>query len=280
MNVIPISYDFMYNALLNDSDHPKALMYLTSNLLDIDFKTLKYGENFKILSRNLKLNNNKSAEFEVDILVKLNDNMFINIEMNRSFCSLRQNRNLAYISKIFAEKYKKNTKKIEKVPVVKQYNFFMNTPSIYNSISPIYNMTKDKEIIITDKLMTYYIDMEKILNKSYNELSKWEQKIYSWCVIFTSTSIEEIGKELEKIMSKKDARKTKKRVKELSSDDEMVYLNDIYSRADYEREGIKYDVKQDSLAAVAKNMLKDKINPRLISRYTGLSKSEIANIKF
>lgn len=81
-------------------------------------------------------------------------------------------------------------------------------------------------------------------------------------------------------MSKKDARKTKKRVKELSSDDEMVYLNDIYSRADYEREGIKYDVKQDSLAAVAKNMLKDKINPRLISRYTGLSKSEIANIKF
>ena len=280
MNVIPISYDFMYNALLNDSDHPKALMYLTSNLLDIDFKTLKYGENFKILSRNLKLNNNKSAEFEVDILVKLNDNMFINIEMNRSFCSLRQNRNLAYISKIFAEKYKKNTKKIEKVPVVKQYNFFMNTPSFYNSISPIYNMTKDKEIIITDKLMTYYIDMEKILNKSYNELSKWEQKIYSWCVIFTSTSIEEIGKELEKIMSKKDARETKKRVKELSSDDEMVYLNDIYSRADYEREGIKYDVKQDSLAAVAKNMLKDKINPRLISRYTGLSKSEIANIKF
>lgn len=271
--------------------------------LDKVYNNLKKYQT-KIVNYILSLNKEKerSASFEVDILVKKDDGNYETIELNSTYDTIRIERNLGFISKVYSANYPENAYKKEvHIPSVRQINFCEKVlKSIdHNLIDEAYFTIKDTDIVLTDKVEIDIVNMDKINDKSYDYVNEREEKVAKWCKILLSSSSQEIKKELDTLMSEKDSKKIIDKVEELSKDDEIISLNDEYDRTELDKvsarnlgieqgiiqgkaEGIK-EGKEEGIKerniAIAKNMLKEGLDANLISKVTGLSKEKVEKLK-
>lgn len=101
--LIPLISNTMFQEAFGRDENKIMLAYLISQYFNIDFNFAL--ENIKHQNTNQSIDNIKDYKYDVDIILNLNDEIIINIEMNKNFWIGLENRNLAYITKIFPTQY-------------------------------------------------------------------------------------------------------------------------------------------------------------------------------
>ena len=102
METIKLAKDFMFAALFSSPEDKMPLAHLLSDYLGEDYEDFK--DRITILPRKLNKEKERSASFEVDILVKKDDGNYETIELNSTYDTIRIERNLRiYIKSIFCQ---------------------------------------------------------------------------------------------------------------------------------------------------------------------------------
>lgn len=147
---------------------------------------------------------------------------------------------------------------------------------------------EDREIY-SEKFRIDNVDLVVAEKMSYNDDN---EKRVRWCKILTTSSRDEIVKELgDKLMDEKAREKLLENIERNSRDEEVINIYEMYSTQQMEREAEMYEalekntkevtervtneVKREDSIETAKKMLSKKLDIELISDITGLSETEI-----
>ena len=94
MEMIPLSYDIVFKSVF------KLNLKLLVDLLNTSLKMeISKDDNIRILDSELPITNKNERKKMVDIIVSINEKIFIDIEMNRSKFEYVMERNFNYLIK-------------------------------------------------------------------------------------------------------------------------------------------------------------------------------------
>ncbi len=196
------------------------------------------------------------------------------------------NRNYVYLFKVASGTLKVGDTTYKNIRNSVLINFNKLNDPKKNFIDIGYLKNQDGEIM-TKTLKVININIAKAFDKSYTYLNEFEENIAKICRIFKATCSSDLKKEIESFMSKEEAKNFINKAKELSSDDEMVYMFDQENMQEMIRNteleeatesGIEKGAKGKALE-IAKNMLNAKMDLDSIAKITGLSMEEIEKLK-
>lgn len=277
MDMIPLSYDLVF----------KSIFKLNLNLL-VDFlnASLKIeiakDEKIRILDSELPVTNKNERKKMIDIIVSINDKIFIDIEMNRSKFEYVMERNFNYLDKIATIIFEKG-KSIKDI----------NNIQLNLNISPFEEDLED--IIVPYGLLTQkiYPSNKRLIVKSlalysklyYNEGVKTKEIIwYMMLIARTFSKLYELSKQ---ILDEKEVNRLMEAMIEMSNDgfilhewqkdkmDALVKQNEMEGA---KQEGIEQGIMENKIE-IAKNMLKENMDIQTISRLTNLTETDIQKLK-
>lgn len=236
------------------------LKYIKS---DLSITSIKVAKQKYIQNNNIKLH-----DYYLDILLVLSNQEIVDIEMYNNFGKTECKKSLVYASHLYSRQLKKNEnyKNIRKV-------------TSFNIMSGNYNLNNND--IINKYELVNVINHEKILNESIEMLlirldildkisySKYEERFIRWCRLVHAKSKEEA---IEIAKGDEIMERTIEYVEDFINDPEVISLfhNDSWKIESAEERGEKRG-KKEGILETAKNMLKEKCSPALISKVTNLS---------
>lgn len=285
MDMIPLSYDLVF----------KSIFKLNLNLL-VDFlnASLKIeiakDEKIRILDSELPVTNKNERKKMIDIIVSINDKIFIDIEMNRSKFEYVMERNFNYLDKIATIIFEKG-KSIKDI----------NNIQLNLNISPFEEDLED--IIVPYGLLTQkiYPSNKRLIIKSlalysklyYNEGVRTKEII--WYMMLIARTFSELYELSKQILDEKEVNRLMEAMIEMSNDgfilhewqkdkmDALVKQNEMEGA---KQEGIEQGIKQgiekgimENKIEIAKNMLKENMDIQTISRLTTLTETDIQKLK-
>lgn len=277
MDMIPLSYDLVF----------KSIFKLNLNLL-VDFlnASLKIeiakDEKIRILDSELPVTNKNERKKMIDIIVSINDKIFIDIEMNRSKFEYVMERNFNYLDKIATIIFEKG-KSIKDI----------NNIQLNLNISPFEEDLED--IIVPYGLLTQkiYPSNKRLIIKSlalysklyYNEGVKTKEII--WYMMLIARTFSELYELSKQILDEKEVNRLMEAMIEMSNDgfilhewqkdkmDALVKQNEMEGA---KQEGIEQGIMENKIE-IAKNMLKENMDIQTISRLTNLTETDIQKLK-
>ena len=277
MDMIPLSYDLVF----------KSIFKLNLNLL-VDFlnASLKIeiakDEKIRILDSELPVTNKNERKKMIDIIVSINDKIFIDIEMNRSKFEYVMERNFNYLDKIATIIFEKG-KSIKDI----------NNIQLNLNISPFEEDLED--IIVPYGLLTQkiYPSNKRLIVKSlalysklyYNEGVKTKEII--WYTMLLARTFSELYELSKQILDEKEVNRLMEAMIEMSNDgfilhewqkdkmDALVKQNEMEGA---KQEGIEQGIMENKIE-IAKNMLKENMDIQTISRLTNLTETDIQKLK-
>ncbi|HIU39736.1 MAG TPA: Rpn family recombination-promoting nuclease/putative transposase [Candidatus Aphodocola excrementigallinarum] len=300
--IIPMIYDKVFKGVLTSKDARGYLINLISNITGIERKKLI---NHLVFKNNEQQVTGVSEKKKItDMVVEIKDNI-INLEMNKEYYEGLMDRNNEYISKI-RESIILEGESYSDVPKIIQINF-----DNFNYYSP------DKRVVIKFEMRdenglkegvgteSYHVILPNAKEKYYNEGSKDE--LVRELVIMMAEKNEELEKLIKDNM---ELRKVGEKIVEISNDERLQgwYDEEEHQRkvrnslvegaikkgwnkgkADGLKEGIKEGIKKGieegikkgtlkKQKEIAKNLLKEGIDIKIISSSTGLSIDEIKKL--
>ena len=291
LKLVPLTYDFTFKKVFkNNPTYMKEFIYTMLPFLNL--------ENYKVRFLDSELTKEKKERKKtVDILISLDDKIYIDIEMNRSKFQNIYLRNLEYLKKLSTMLWKQG-EDIQNLKEKKVIQINLNANE------------KEKapdDIIASCGLLTGYIydvnglvfskNLEENHYLYYNEGVRRKDVI--WLTALTSKTFTELYKLISQVLEKSVALKFMEDVVDMSKDefilhewekdkfDELVKINELESAInegkaigfeDGEKSGI---IKGTNNAKneIAKNMLKENIDIKTISKVTGLRIEDIQNIE-
>ena len=291
LKLVPLTYDFTFKKVFkNNPTYMKEFIYTMLPFLNL--------ENYKVRFLDSELTKEKKERKKtVDILISLDDKIYIDIEMNRSKFQNIYLRNLEYLKKLSTMLWKEG-EDIQNLKEKKVIQINLNANE------------KEKapdDIIASCGLLTGYIydvnglvfskNLEENHYLYYNEGVRRKDVI--WLTALTSKTFTELYKLISQVLEKSVALKFMEDVVDMSKDefilhewekdkfDELVKTNELESAInegkaigfeDGEKSGI---IKGTNNAKneIAKNMLKENIDIKTISKVTGLRIEDIQNIE-
>jgi len=284
--IIPLITNTMFEEVFGKEENKEMLAYLISEYFEIEYEFVL--ENIVHQNTSQNIDNIKDYKYDVDIILNLNNEVIINVEMNKKFWIGLQNRNLAYISKIFSNQYVsgkgREQFRTSKKHIQINFNNYNYPKDREMSINRLKDIDTNEEL--TDIIEIHHVNLEVIKKNCYNkadeELTPIEKIVR--CLVTTDINDMEkvVGEGMKSILDK---------VMELSSDEKLVGLynkEELAEAREYGihlagiKEGIKEGIEQgiqETKKQVVINMLKDNLDIVLISKYTNLSIEEIYEIK-
>jgi len=280
--IIPLTSNTMFKEIFGRDENKEMTAYLISEYFELDYSFVLDN----IIHQNTiqSINNLKDYSYDVDIILSLNNEVIINVEMNKYFWDGIENRNLSYFTKIFSSQYEKG----------KGREQFRESKKCIQINFNNYNKPKDKERTIyrfrdvetneelTDRIEIHHVNLEVIKKKCYNkpteELSSLEKIVMCLKSSDVDTLEKIVGGNMKNILDK---------VMELSNDERLIGLYNTEELAEAREygmrmagleEGIQKGIEQNQRQVVI-NMLKDNLDLNIISKYTDLSIDEISKIK-
>jgi predicted transposase/invertase (TIGR01784 family) len=239
-------------------------------------------------------------------------NQKINLEMNVNIDEVLINRNLTYASHIFSSQMK-NKEDYAKISPVIQFNFNLEDVDDSNEdIIDVYYFRNKNNHILSKSLQICNINIERCRKLWYNEdISKYtifEQKIIKLGALMCIDIKENFSKCIgEMEMSRKLREDIEEVIDEFSSNDEiMAHFNSekdlialergqrnlavkkavekavekaVAKAVEKTKEETTKEVTEKSKIEIASNFLKNGADIELISKSTGLSKSDILKLK-
>ena len=226
----------------------------------------------------------------LDILAKIDDKEYCNIELQ---IAMRENiieRILYYWARIYVRSMKKGNdyKSLKRTIQVLITNFEVKSLESleYHTKWEIIE-EKGRKKILTKDLEVHIIEMPKIY-----KLSKKEQKqeLIKWIYFFENPENKKGWGYMQKEEEIEEIKEAREKLREISEDEKMQRIAELRQKAiwderagrEYERkEGIKEgraEGKREKSIEIAKKMLKDNMEIENIKKYTGLSKEEIERL--
>ena len=290
LKLVPLTYDFTFKKVFkNNPTYMKEFIYTMLPFLNL--------ENYKVRFLDSELTKEKKERKKtVDILISLDDKIYIDIEMNRSKFQNIYLRNLEYLKKLSTMLWKQG-EDIQNLKEKKVIQINLNANE------------KEKapdDIIASCGLLTGYIydvnglvfskNLEENHYLYYNEGVRRKDVI--WLTALTSKTFTELYKLISQVLEKSVALKFMEDVVDMSKDefilhewekdkfDELVKINELESAInegkaigfeDGEKSGIIKGTNKRNIE-IAKNMLKENIDIKTISKVTGLRVENIQNI--
>lgn len=299
LKLVPLTYDFTFKKVFkNNPTYMKEFIYTMLPFLNL--------ENYKVRFLDSELTKEKKERKKtVDILISLDDKIYIDIEMNRSKFQNIYLRNLEYLKKLSTMIWQQG-EDIQNLKEKKVIQINLNANE------------KEKapdDIIASCGLLTGYIydvnglvfskNLEENHYLYYNEGVRRKDVI--WLTALTSKTFTELYKLISQVLEKSVALKFMEDVVDMSKDefilhewekdkfDELVKTNELESAInegkaigfedgkaagfeDGEKSGIIKGTNKRNIE-IAKNMLKENIDIKTISKVTGLRIEDIQNIE-
>jgi len=283
--IIPLTSNTMFKEIFGRDENKEMTAYLISEYFELDYSFVLDN----IIHQNTiqSINNLKDYSYDVDIILSLNNEVIINVEMNKYFWDGIENRNLSYFTKIFSSQYEKG----------KGREQFRESKKCIQINFNNYNKPKDKERTIyrfrdvetneelTDRIEIHHVNLEVIKNKCYNkpteELSSLEKIVMCLKSSDVDTLEKIVGGNMKSILDK---------VMELSNDERLIGLYNTEELAEAREYGMRMDGLEEGMQKgiqkgieqnqrqVVINMLKENLDIKLISKISGLSSEKILEL--
>jgi len=283
--IIPLVSNTMFKEIFGRDENKEMTAYLISQYFELDYSFVLDN----IIHQNTiqSINNLKDYSYDVDIILSLNNEVIINVEMNKYFWDGIENRNLSYFTKIFSSQYEKG----------KGREQFRESKKCIQINFNNYNKPKDKERTIyrfrdvetneelTDRIEIHHVNLEVIKKKCYNkpteELSSLEKIVMCLKSSDVDTLEKIVGGNMKSILDK---------VMELSNDERLIGLYNTEELAEAREYGMRMDGLEEGMQKgiqkgieqnqrqVVINMLKENLDIKLISKISGLSSEKILEL--
>ena len=276
-DLISMLFDPYYRSIIGSDEGMPLVELIVAVVMDKSLKEVK--GNVKHLSKELLKKKRKDMDNHVDVLLDYKEDKII-VEMNSKRIMI--NRNYVYLFKVASGTLKvgDTTYKNIRNTILINFNKFNDPKKNFIDIGYIKN--QDGEIM-TKTLKVINLNIAKAFDKSYTYLNEFEENIAKICRIFRATHSSDLKKEIESFMNKEEAKNFINKAKELSSDDEMVYMFDQENMQEMirntELEEATEKGSQENAIQNAKNALKLGLDSETISKITGLSIEEIEKLK-
>lgn len=259
--------DVVFQALFGERGSEKITKRFLQSILKEEISEVDLSQN--VVLRREREDNKLGV---LDIVAKLNEKEYCNIEMQLVDTGEMKERILYYWSKIFTRQLKKGQeyKEIEKTIVILIANFEIKGLEDLKYHTEWKIMDKEtQKVILTDKFELRIIELPKVKEEEQEEL-------IDWLLFLENPQSERIRTKMEENEELKEA---VEKLEGISQDEYMQRIADLREKAilDYNsgmgnalRKGIEQGKKE-----TAKKMLEEKIPIETIIKVTGLSKEEI-----
>ena len=242
-----------------------------------------------IVGYELVPHSKRGKSYKSDILIKLSDDSYISIEMNKRIGNDILSRNIIQMSRIYAQINRSGDKDniISKKTVmglnINTFKTFTGKP-----VEKISLCETETGMIVSNLLSFCNIDVALCRKLVYNLGIEKVSKAIRWGAIITSKSIKEISSVLgDDILSMEEKEKFLNTIKEVNDDERVLEdwmweehyrLKEIDERNTALQEGREEGI-EDNKKEVIINMLKKEIDYNVISEITGKTIDEIKKIE-
>ena len=271
-NIIPLIYDREFKSFA--SIYSKELVDFIISLCELNIEC----NNYSLINNEITTFYEDDKLMVTDLVYKLNDNTFLNIELNTSKSKYLMYKNLLYIYKIILNEQNKG-KKYKDVTVI-QVNFdlysFKNMDKVKNVIK-VMNKDNLKEYLNTFTI--YHFELDKAWNNEYNVS---EEGIRFLRMLSNRSKI------LNKYLAGDNLflKKVAKFMEDYSNNSDNLLYYDKKELDDYIKESEIEESYNDGLSqgenkkaiSIAKKLLAKGTSVSEVSEITGLSKEKIENL--
>lgn len=275
-NIIPLIYDREFKSFA--SIYSKELVDFIISLCELNIEC----NNYSLINNEITTFYEDDKLMVTDLVYKLNDNTFLNIELNTSKSKYLMYKNLLYIYKIILNEQNKG-KKYKDVTVI-QVNFdlysFKNMDKVKNVIK-VMNKDNLKEYLNTFAI--FHFELDKAWNNEYNVS---EEGIRFLRMLSSRSKI------LNKYLAGDNLflKKVAKFMEDYSNNSDNLLYYDKKELDDYIKESEIEESYNDGLSqglsqgenkkaiSIAKKLLAKGTSVSEVSEITGLSKEKIENL--
>ena len=211
--------------------------------------------------------------------VYYDDYVYYDIEINTKKSNSKENQLISYtyqlsLGQLHSYHEYNNMKKVIQINI-DSYDFFDKNEFMYK----VFLMEEKYHIKASNKLEIIRLNLDFLRKKDYNEVEKEKNKLMNDLYFLIS------GDNLDNIYERSDElmKKIIKEAKEIAGLDKMnLFLTEeeLYEQDKeyYTNEGFKMGLEQKNIE-IAKNLLKENIDIKIISKATGLSFEELNDLK-
>lgn len=285
-----LSYNAMFKAVI--SSNKIILSKLVEAILEYWNLNIDIKDKELIIKTNeLSLNNFKDKQLICDYIIKLSDNVDLNIEINKTYYTGLVERNMVYSFKIFYEHFNSGDNH-------KDFNRYNLLQVNFNNYSNENNKRINKFLMIdvdditntlSKNLGIMNIDIASCYNFVYNECNKEKiSNLDRLSAMVYCSSLEDISFVLgSEILTMEEKSKLIDSVKKISKDKDIKEAVKLEDSIEYRFKLVEEDAlergidqgKEETLTDTIKSMLKEKLSYNLISKITGKSLNEIKKIE-
>lgn len=192
--IIPLVTNTMFKEAFGRDENKEMAAYLISEYFSIDYNFVL--ENIVHQNTSQNIDNTKDYKYNWDIILTLNNEVVINIEMNKEFWYGLQNRNLAYITKIFSSQYVsgKGRKqfRISKKHIQINFNNYNYPKNRGLSINRLKDIETNEEL--TDLIEIHHVNLEVIKKNCYNKSNEELTQVERIVMFLKAYTIEDMEK--------------------------------------------------------------------------------------
>ncbi len=270
--------DGVFKAIFCNENDLSLLKALLEDKLNIKIETMK------LLNNELVIDYVGDKIKHVDAIVEVNDKMIVNIEVNGYYAGWRAFRNFVYFCQIIVSR------------IVNGQSYDLKNEFV--QINLTYGLSKKKEIVrnieYSENVKMLEFNMDKIRDLwYYNDEEEIEKYKY---LIMQDLDKEQLDKFCEKFKGDDVIMTYREKLNKLNDggyhfltpEEEELYERNTYKemgRDEGLKEGLeqgrvegKEEGRKEEKEETARNMLKDKVDVALISKYTNLPTSRIMTL--
>lgn len=283
VKMIPLTFDVVFKGVFErNTDILKRFLISTLKLeLDVDKTKIEISNN-ELLKENVK-----EYKKTIDILVILNDTIFIDIEINRSNFENVKKRNFLYCDKLYTMLLEMGNK-TSKLKDIYLYQLNLNAmdSSITFGEDRIVSYSEVTKSIYVKNKITVLKYLEFYRNIYYTDIEKLSDDEI-WLVALTSRNFVELNEILSHILNHNDRSKIVKEAIRMSKlkfnlheweKEKMDELVREETKRIEREEGFNAGVEQNTIEVI-KNMLENNAELEFISKVTGKTIEEIEKIQ-
>ena len=270
--------DIVFQALFGEVGSEKITKKFLEAILERKIEEVDLSQNIVLRRENIE-----DKMGVLDVLAKINNNEYCNIEMQLVGKEKLLERMLYYWAKVYTKNMKSgnNYNKLKKTIEVLIANFEIEELKAleYHSKWKIIE-EKGRKLILTDDLEFHIIEIPKLLKqgeiKNQNELAKW---IY----FIENPESERVG---EYMKENKEMKEAKEKLRVISKDEEMQRIAELREKAIRDEKAVEnYGIKKgmkigraEGKREIAKRMKQMGLDTKTIKEATNLTEEEIKSL--
>jgi len=283
--------DLYFKKLLGDKKRKNLTLSFLNGVLNKDDEN--YFTDISFLDKDNEPLTLDGKLSKLDIRADLNDGTQVDIEVQVCPFKFMAERSLYYWSKMYSEQLEKGAeyKKLKKAIAINLLAFdYLEDEQDWHNIYNLLNEKSHKKL--TDHIEIHFLELPKFTLKDMRKIRASEAWIAYFSGKYSKKELEEIAMKTPAIKEAVEFEDTflQDKIERRAYEQREKAIRDYYSyMSAFKEEGLQQGLEQglqqgmqkglyQQAIQTAKNMLKDKVDIKLISKYTNLSVEEIKKI--